>query len=175
LNGGLVTITRQDAARGQLEAAILLWFLEEHHAAIHTLAIAAQTLIHNVGSKGGKPSGLVKWIKSQSKAFQRRSFEAQNFFKHANTDPNYMLRYAPDIAGIHMIDACVCFHSVYGFVTPLMLTFSLHFSIFNPDVLPPDGFPIEPPKGFKIEELVKLSRGEFLDRVLPFISGRMAG
>lgn len=62
-----------------------------------------------------------------------------------------------------------------GFVTPLMLTFSLYFSIFNPEILPPDGFPIEPPKGLEFQELIKLERGEFLDRVLPFIEKRMSG
>jgi hypothetical protein len=170
----LVKITRKDAAKGQLESAILLWFLEEDHAAIHTLAVAAQTLLHNIGTKSGKGSGLVRWIKSQPKSFQKRSFDAQNFFKHANTDPNRILTYAPAIAEIDMIDACVCFYGLYGFVTPLMLTFSLRFSLFSPDVLPPDGFPVELPKGFKIEELVKLSRREFLDRILPYLTKRLS-
>lgn len=42
---GIVRINREEAARGQLETAIWLWFHEGDIAAIHTLAVAAQGLL----------------------------------------------------------------------------------------------------------------------------------
>jgi hypothetical protein len=163
----LVKITRQGAARGQLEGAILLWFLEANVAAVHTLAVAAQTILHNVGTKKNKPSALVTWLRTQPPWFQKRAVQAQNFLKHANKDPERVLIYAPLIGDIYIMDAMFLFEELYHFLTPLMRTFALRFSLDHPDILELDGLPIKFPQGFKIERLKELNRTEFLDAILP--------
>jgi hypothetical protein len=163
----LVKITRQDAARGQLDSAILLWFLGQDRASIHTLAVAAQTLLHNVGKKAGKPSRSIEWVKSQPPSFQKVVRDAQNFFKHASKDPDRVLIYAPFMAETFMIDAITCFHRLYDFLTPMMRSFALRFSLMYPHVLPP---PEHLLKGAKVYELARLSRTDFLKEVLSRLS-----
>lgn len=166
----LVKINRKSAAQGQLEGAILLWFLQGDFASVHTLVVAAQTILHHVGSKTGKPSKLVEWIKSQPPAFQRRVVDAQNFFKHAHKDPDRVLTYAPRIAEIYIIDAIYMFEDLYHVITPLMRTFALRFSLSHPDVLDLSSLPVKFPASVKINQVAQLSRAEFFDAILPAMS-----
>jgi hypothetical protein len=162
-------ITREAAAQGQLHTAIFLWFIEFDMASIHTLAVAANTLLHQIGSKVGKPSPTMEWLKSQPQSFQKRARDAQNFFKHANTDPNRVLSYAPIIAEIYLLDSIARFHDLYSITTPLMLAFALRFSLTYPDILPTEDFPVHLPKGFPVDKLAKLARRDFLESALALI------
>jgi hypothetical protein len=110
-----VIITKFDAVRAQLDAAIELYFVSENFIATHTLAAAAhQTLTDIV-----KPTGTnYPFIRSgflnrfpQAKHNEIRKFmnKAQNFFKHADTDPNTSLNFNPDITELFLIDACAYF------------------------------------------------------------------
>src|SRR5262249_39127017 len=131
----------------------------------------SQEIVHQMASKIGKPSKLFRWIKSQSRSFQNYSRRAQNFFKHANRDPNDTLLYQPRLAEIHMFDAVSCFGEL-GRLTPLMATFALRFSISYADVLDPKDFPVNLSQGLDISTLGKMSRQVFLETVFPFFESR---
>jgi hypothetical protein len=164
---GFVLISRMDAARGQLESAILLWFLEKDLASIHTLTVSAQELFHHTGKPHGKPSRLVSLIKSQSKAFQREAREAQNFFKHPQKYDH--LPYPPLAAELFMIDAMSVYEDLGNHLTPLMKLFALRFALSYPDTLPFD-LRAKLPVGVRVDDLAKLGRADFLKKVLPFLA-----
>jgi hypothetical protein len=165
----VVKITRREAAEGQLHTAIFLWFIEFDMASVHTLAVASNTLLHQIGSKVGKPSPTAEWLKSQPKSFQRRARDAQNFFKHANTDPDRVLSYAPIITEIYLIDSILCFHNLYRTSTPLMLAFGLRFSLSYPHILSPEDFPVPLLKNTPVDYIGTLGRRDFLETVLPLL------
>jgi hypothetical protein len=164
---GFVLISRMEAAKGQLESAILLWFLEKDLASIHTLTVAAQELLHHTGKPHGKPSRLVSLIKQQSKTFQRQARQPQNFFKHPQKYKR--LPYSPLAAELFMIDALAVYEDLGNHLTPLMRLFALRFALSYPDVLPFD-LTAKIPVGLSVDEVAKLSRMEFLEEILPLLA-----
>ena len=81
-----IPIPRQAGIRGQLETAILLWFIGGDLPSIQSLAGNALQLLHDLGRKPGvnKPSILLTLI---SKLTGRRKHYAElphQFFKHAD-------------------------------------------------------------------------------------------
>jgi len=156
-----------DAARGQLESAILLWFLEKDIVSIHTLTVAAQELLHHTGKPHGKPSRLVSLINLQSKTFQKQAREAQNFFKHPKKQGRVL--YSPLTAELFIIDAMALYEDLGNHLTPLMKLFAIRFALLQPDILPFD-VAVKLPVGVQRDDLAKLSRADFLKEVLPFLA-----
>jgi hypothetical protein len=52
-----IRVTKQDAAKRQLETAIGLWFSEGDEVSTHTLATSALKVLHDVGGKQEKNLG----------------------------------------------------------------------------------------------------------------------
>jgi hypothetical protein len=127
----VVTLTRRNIAKGELDTAILLWFLEKDVASIHVLASAAQEILHAIGGKK-TPSLILNWLETEGTKTQRRKRAdktkmSQNFFKHANKDPNYVLDFNPRVSEFIMCDAVLCFNGVFHGLTPLMRIFEARF------------------------------------------------
>ena len=165
---GFVLITRMDAAIGQLETAILLWFFEKDLASIHTLTVAAQELLHHTGKPRGKPSRLVSLINSQPTAFRRLARTAQNFFKHPQKHGR--IPYPPLVAELLMIDPIAVYEDLGNHLTPLMRLFSLRFALSYPETLPFDFTLAKLPVSVRLDDLAKLERTEFLEKVLPLLT-----
>jgi hypothetical protein len=157
-----------DAARGQLESAILLWFLEKDLASIHTLTVAAQELLHHTGKPQGKPSRLVSLINAQPPAFQRQARAAQNFFKHPKKHAR--VPYSPLSAELFIIDAIALYEDLGNHLTPLMKLFSLRFALSYPSTLPFDLTLAKFPVSVRVDEVAKLGRPEFLQKILPLLT-----
>lgn len=75
-------LTKIDAARRQLDAAIRLWLGEDDLAAVHTLAYAATTILRDLGRHAKPP---VELTSIGSYALDR---DTACFLKHANNDPD---------------------------------------------------------------------------------------
>ena len=85
-----IIVTKLDAARGQLNTAIKLWFEGGDPVAIHSLASAAHEIVHALYQQKGlkglifdtprvRPDMQQKWASSLKKPF--------NFFKHGRNEP----------------------------------------------------------------------------------------
>lgn len=166
----MITLTRRDIARGQLESAILLWFLEKDPVAIHVLATAALEVIHGVGSKKGKPSLIKSVSKAFPKSFQKQVAMPQNFFKHATTDPNCVLEFLPEISEYFMFDGVLSYERVFHDLTPLMRTFAARFIVSQRETL--GEFPKKLYEGFPADQFGGAGRQEFLEKGLEFLTGR---
>ena len=164
---GVVRITRQAAAGGQIDSAIQIWFASGDITSIHTLAVAAQGVLMALSNDMGKPvSKVLDWINKQPKSFQSQLRNPQNFFKHGHHKQPYkdVASYIPNLAEMTLIDNISTFQRLFDSLTPLMKVFAVRFSIKHPDILPLKL------KGFKIEDLARLTRSRFLKEVLPFCS-----
>jgi hypothetical protein len=161
----VVEITDRQSAEGQLETAIALWFLEKDLSSIHTLAGAAQGVLHKMCSeKDESPSQIRKIIKNDPT--KKILLESQYFFKHG-TDRNAkrkgVMRHVPMMTEEILID-CISMHvRLFDTLSALMKLFGFRYNLFNPKA-----FPMKMTvKGIKVEDLRRLGRREFLKEVLP--------
>jgi hypothetical protein len=161
------------AAGGQLETAITLWFEEKDKASIHTLAVAAQGLLNKIcKDRRIKPSQINELVETLMDKKTRIAMRApQNFFKHGA----YTGQQGESVTHVEMwtelilID-CVSMHQrLFGVLTPMMLLYAFRYSLFNPGAFPTK---VEV-KGIKIEDLRRLSRPEFMEKVLPRLRAKV--
>lgn len=87
-----ITISKIEAAQRQLDTAIQLWFYDQDPVSVHTLAAAAYNITHDIKRHRGIAHDLLydaalikdeyrkQWISTMKKH--------QNFFKHADNDPD---------------------------------------------------------------------------------------
>jgi hypothetical protein len=162
-----VIVTKESAARSQLETAIRLWFNDGDPVSIHTLAAAANELLNRVGSKFGKQSPVQKYIEARPEVVGKRLRKAQNFFKHAYTDLNERLDYDPAHGDLLILDSILLYHALFGSMTRLMAAFTYRLSLTEP-ALASLGFPAEMQKESSTEfcDLSVISRSEFLEKFL---------
>src|ERR1700730_9951711 len=158
-----IEITREAVARGQIESAILLWFLDADIASIHTLSVAAQEIVHTLGKTVGKPSLLVELIKAQSKRLRNAIRFPQNFFKHFKKEK--VITYKPVVGEMTLLDAVMSFSQVFT-MTPLMALFLARITLERPDLLKKRGSPSKFVNGAHIDDLAKTTRSKFLQECL---------
>jgi hypothetical protein len=96
-------LSKLDCVRRQLEMAIELYFMERDPVSIHTLASADYQLLIDINKhRGGKPL-LIEFeslkgrvIPGKEKEVMRLMSEAENFFKHADRDPEGTIDFSPE-------------------------------------------------------------------------------
>ncbi len=169
----LLVFTGRAAAAGHLETAINLWFEEKDPASIHTLAIAAQGLLNIMcKDKRLRPSQINELVEAQTTAVRNAIRAPQNFFKHGK----YTGQRHKGVVGntemwteLVLVDCLSMHQRLFDSLTPMMMLFALRYSLFNPGA-----FPIKVAvKGFKIEDLRRLSRSQFLKEVFPRFRGKI--
>lgn len=104
-----LTITKLEAAKSQIETAIELFFEDKDSVSIHTLTCAAYEVLMDIGkTRGIKP--VVKdtsFIRpGKEGVYLARINEAENFFKHADRDPDRTLAFRPQATLLLLWDAC---------------------------------------------------------------------
>ncbi len=102
-----LAIKKMDAAKRQLETAILLHFDHGDPVSVHTLACAAYDIIDGVNQHRGSKEMWVKRRYTQLPGRPTRGDinEVQNFLKHANRDPEGTLDFFPLMTGPMLADA----------------------------------------------------------------------
>src|SRR5882672_9854617 len=96
-------LTKLDAARRQLDEAIRMFFERRDTVAIHTLASAASQVLADIG----KNRGIYGWTRNKGIVKPERwdEFRAvithfENFFKHADKDPNATCDFRPGMTSL---------------------------------------------------------------------------
>ena len=111
----ITTVSKLDAVRAQIDAAIELYFRSDNPIAVHTLTAAAYNVLRDMALKNGDENPFIKisFVNEYPKAKQKviRAFlnEPENFFKHADRDPNNLLSFDPEITELLLMDACAYF------------------------------------------------------------------
>ena|ERR1700733_9840765 len=92
-------ISKIEAARRQLDTAIEMWFCDKDPVSVHTVAAAAYQIVHDVKVRRGIDHGLLydsKMVKDEYRGQWINAMKkAQNFFKHADRDPEGILEFSP--------------------------------------------------------------------------------
>jgi hypothetical protein len=142
-----ITVTKLDAGRGQLRAAIRLWFDGGDPTAIHTLAAAAHEIIHALFRRKGLrglmfDSDLMKPDARQKIA--RDLKRPANFFKHAK-DPNETeFTFDPHWTELFMLTCCKGLREMGEVLGPEETALIYWFLFTRPDALPHPGIAKSP-------------------------------
>lgn len=142
-NSGLISVSKLEAAKEQLETAIQLFFNNGSFVPIHTLCSAAYNIIKDISKKHEtdfcfelevriKPEKIKEWY--------NKANAAANFFKHADKDPkpNEILEVNEQLNDIKLFLCCCGYKDISGATTPTIdayLRWMLGFntSLFNLD------------------------------------------
>jgi hypothetical protein len=131
-------ISKIDAAHRQLRQAIILFFEDQDMVSVHTLATASQQVLIDLGAKAGVVS-MVKnrdLIRPDKQKFVGNLLNLpENFFKHADRDPDAVLEFYPASTPFYIIDAAVMYRMIAGQATPAVKSYEVWFALNYPDVL----------------------------------------
>jgi hypothetical protein len=134
-----VKVSKTDAAKRQLETAVRLWFYSGEPVSIHTLTAAAHQVLHDLGKAQGIRSILRELPEKVRPEFQKKLRELlsryENFFKHAERDPNALLDFNPEATECYLLDAVCTYESITQEVTPILSAFKTWMFMHNPDLL----------------------------------------
>ena len=110
-----VHIDKFEAIRAQLDAAIELYFVSDNFVATHTLVAAAYNALRDIAKRDGSEHPFLKagFLETMSE-FEKQQLikflnKPENFFKHANRDPDDTLLFYPELTEILLMDACAYF------------------------------------------------------------------
>jgi hypothetical protein len=174
MRGGMhpetIIVSKELAARAQLETAIVLWF---HHAdpiSIHTLAAAAQGILQGVAGKHHKLPQMREWAKKYPRDLREKLRDPQNFFKHADKDSKKMRAYQPFIGTVLISDAALLHQDLYG-LTALIRAFTIRLSFEQPGIFQPQELTAQITQGIRLDDLADLDRPAFFSTVLNRLAG----
>lgn len=134
-----VKISKIDAARPQLRTAVRLFIQGGDPVSLHTLTAAAHELLRNLLRAQGleasaiKDNPLVRPGKRQD--FLRMINEAENFFKHADKDPDAILEFNPQLTHPFLFDAVIMYERATGRKLKEGVIFATWYMVQYPDVV----------------------------------------
>lgn len=132
---GRITLSKLEVARRQLETAITMYFNGGDPVSTHTLAAASLEILRDLNNAlQGSPmfsdleaSGIIKPDKLALARSAMRS--AQNFFKHADKDPNGTLDFNPEATAFYLLDAIEKYRELSKENPPIVRVFGLWFRV----------------------------------------------
>lgn len=131
-------ITKIEAAARQLSAAISLHFSRGDAISIHTLAAAALQILSDLAKKS-TAQGILKdetFIRPEmQKEWRRLISDAENFFKHAERDPDGILEFHAESTAFFLLDATLLHAQLTKSLLPATNVFLIWFYVKHPNVL----------------------------------------
>lgn len=122
----VITVSKLDAVKRQLETAVHLYFLSRDPISIHTRTAAAYGILKALNKHRSGKNMLMDEIVSAytkpgfEKEVYRKLHEAENFFKHADRDPESTLEFCPDATEMVLWQGCVKYSELSGEQTPTL-------------------------------------------------------
>ena len=171
-HGRDLKVSKLDAAKRQLETAIRLYFSNGDPVSIHTLSAAAYEILFDISKRRGAEPMFIKdkfidLLRPESqRKFAQKVNEAENFFKHADRDPEATLDFNPGSSEYLMWDACWQYSKLTGEEPPLFTTHRVWFMANNPDFFnPPEEF--EEVLHGNAHSIVQMGRARYFAMALP--------
>lgn len=133
-----IVVTKFDAAKEQLDTAIQLFFKEEAPISQYTLLGAAHGVLRDVAASKGikksfKDSPLIG--ESERASYLKAVHMPQNFFKHADKDPNNRIAYRYKLMPLLALDAIVLWVALDQAPTYPMRVMLMWIQLEFPDLL----------------------------------------
>lgn len=167
-----LVLTKLDAARTQLHMAVELFFSNADPISVFTLVSAAHGVLRDIASardikKSFKDSPLI--ADSERAAYLKAVHAPQNFFKHANNDPNGRIAFRYKLTPLLILDAAVLWVALGEDLTWQLKVFLMWAQLEFPDLLcypPAEEFlqsiraTTTSPESFRLLGLELLRKGE---------------
>ena len=165
-------ISKLDSAKRQLEIAIKLYFHFDDPVSIHTLTAAAYNVLRGINKNRGNDPVLVKeWLlkylikPEKQKEFKKLMNEAENFFKHADRDPEETYTFRPRQTEILLWEAVGIYQRLTGEITPLIHLYRGWFMMHNLHIF--DGMPEADKKKLQSLGYKPSERAKYFSDMLP--------
>lgn len=168
-------VTKVEAARRQMDAAIELYFHQGDELATHTLVGAAHIVLTDLSKAAKLESILDRYIVPDWRwKFEKAIRAPQNFIKHADTDAESSLDFNPHNTELMLFIDIEMFKELTGSATDRMRAFqSYAAATFGREAF--DGFPQEALDDLAVRA-AGMSKREFFTFVMDLIEhGRTAG
>jgi hypothetical protein len=131
-------LTKIETATRQLETAITLFFNGGDSVSIHTLTAAAYEVLRDVC----RPRGIFShtkdspYIRPEKRKEAMSIFnKAQNFFKHAQKDPDAIFDFKAEATSFLIIDAIELYSRLTGSLFAAANVFRMWFALKYPDLI----------------------------------------
>jgi hypothetical protein len=165
-----ITISKLDAAERQINTAVRLYFNDGDPVSIHTLSAAAFEILKDLDKKGPKTGTFYELVDQYVRPEERDTVmktvkQAQNFFKHADQDPDATLDFILAEPEMFLLAACDKFRELSGTITAEIATFLTWWSIQNPGLLSPEATKLFSTIRFS-EKFEPNQRREFFNRFI---------
>jgi hypothetical protein len=107
-----ITIGKLDAARRQLQTAIILWFNDGDQVCIHVLAYAVYEIVHAISKKRNPSRRDLLFDSLHIREEKRAEFNTwikahANFFKHGDRDGEAVIDFRPTLSELFILFAIV--------------------------------------------------------------------
>jgi hypothetical protein len=161
-------ITKLDAATRQLNTAITLWFHDGDVVAIHTLASAAHQVIYDLVKKKTGPEMLFDSLvfRDEYRAKANRLLRTpQNFFKHADSDPDGEIEFRSDLVELFFLFSLVGLEFLRVSYDDIRSCFAHWFAVEHPELLTKKGkirYAGSLPEG-SLGSISQLTKAEFFE------------
>lgn len=149
-------VTKLSAARRQLRTAVRLFFEGRDTVSVHTLAAAAHevlwSLLKRKRTGGGSiiKDSIPSLLSPENvKVYNDWMNEAQNFFKHADRDPDEELEFGPASTRLVLFDSSRMYFNLTGRHLREAFFFIVWFYFEYPDVLDAQAVPAHLKKKIK--------------------------
>ncbi len=148
-----INLSKIDCAKRQLEVAIRLFFHHGDIVSIHALTWNAFNLLTNLAKNFSiKPfhEEMLERVKPERRTEVATIFKKPgNFFKHANNDPDGLLKFNPGATDFYIWDACELYRKLVKDNPPFIVLFVSWFYLENNHLL------LDGPSKDKARELAK--------------------
>lgn len=172
-----IVVNKLDCARSQLETAIKLYFEDGDPISIHTLASASYELLKGINKARGLEPLLLEFeflSSPENTALKKRALKQirsfQNFFKHADNDPEETKAMRPRI-NEHLIQHCVEVFRKFGSPSELIVVFDFWYTAQHFSILPPETQAKFPPQALEIyhrinSKYTRATKGAYFAKML---------
>jgi hypothetical protein len=172
LNRTKIKISKLEAARRQVETAIRIYFANGDPVSIHTLAAASLQILVDLDKKGTLWDFIETQVKPEHVSEVKKLFaEAENFFKHAERDPDKILEFPLAEPEVFLWKCVAKYPVLAGEVPLLMLAYRTWFLIHHSDILKPESRAIVNFSGLSID-FPETDRARFFEYILPVLETR---
>jgi hypothetical protein len=140
VNRSKIKISKLEAVRRQVETAIRIYFVNGDPVSVHTLAAASLQILVDLDKKGPQTGTLWDLLRRQVRPEYIdeviKLFTApENFFKHADRDPNEILEFPLSMPEWFLWECVVKYPVLAGETPPLMLAYWTWFMIRHSDIV----------------------------------------
>jgi hypothetical protein len=125
-----IKISKLDASKRQLECAISIYFNDGEPVSIHTLSAAAYNILRALNGEKVWMSKdrITDYVKKGREKDARDALnKIENFFKHADRDPDNILDFNPEANEFMIWEACIVYKELTGEYPDKMKIYNIWF------------------------------------------------